>query len=256
MQKTTSVISKSKYKTRRELVFLLLSGLFLGTLGILNILGVSRQIDLSFIIFGIKIPFIVFVGILPYPVTFLCTDFISEIYGKKSANRVVWVGLIVNIWVIFILWFGGILPPEPKLGPDGLPLIDDPARTFFTIRKWTFSTTVASMTAYLTAQFIDVHIFHYIRELTKGKHLWLRNNASTLTSQMVDSVSVVLITYFLSKNAIIINPEKGVFFTLLVIIVSSYLFKMIAALLDTIPFYIGVNFLKKYLGIDGDELHH
>ena len=104
-----------KIKRRREVVFIILSGFFLGTLAVLNILGISRQIDLSFTVAGVSIPFIVFVGVLPYPLTFLCTDFISELYGKKRANTVVWVGLLLNIWVIFILWIGGILPPRPEL---------------------------------------------------------------------------------------------------------------------------------------------
>src|SRR6056297_2146262 len=147
-----------KYKRRREAVFILLSGFFLGTLAILNILGISRQIDLSFSIGERTIPFVVFIGVLPYPLTFLCTDFISELYGKKRANMVVWTGLVLNIWVIFILWLGGVLPPEPILLEDSLPAIDDPYRTFFQIRKWTFGATVASMIAYLTAQFVDVQI--------------------------------------------------------------------------------------------------
>ena len=82
----------------------------------LNILGISRQIDLSFNMGSVRIPFVVFVGVLPYPLTFLCTDFISELYGKRRANMVVWTGLALNIWVLFILWLGGILPPHTELG--------------------------------------------------------------------------------------------------------------------------------------------
>ena len=237
-------------KRRREVVFILLSGIFLGTLAILNILGISRQIDFSFTIGEKTIPFIVFVGVLPYPVTFLCTDFISEIYGKKRANTVVWVGLLLNIWVLFILWIGGLLPPQPELMEDGLPGRFDPNRTFFQIRQWTFGATLASMIAYLTAQFVDVHIFHLIRRISRGKMLWLRNNVSTLTSQMVDSLAVVTITYFYARNAISIAPGETVMHALTILILSNYFFKMAAALLDTIPFYIGVNFLVKYLHLD------
>ena len=104
--KTTEI--SDKYTKRREFVFLLLAGLFVGTLAMLNILGITRLIDLSFTLFGTKIPFRVFVGILPYPITFLCTDFISELYGKKRASNVVWIGFILNLWVIFILWVGGM----------------------------------------------------------------------------------------------------------------------------------------------------
>lgn len=255
MLSKSNEITEEKFHVRREIVFLLLAGIFLGTLGVLNILGISRQIDLSFNLGEMRIPFIVFVGVLPYPVTFLCTDFISEIYGRKRANRVVWVGLILNVWVLFIMWLGGALPPAPELGADGLPLFEDSSRAFFQIRKWTFSATLASMIAYITAQFIDVQIFHFIRRLTNGKHLWLRNNVSTLTSQLVDSFAVVLITYYLSQDAIQIDLGHGIFYTLMVIVVSNYFFKMISALLDTIPFYYGTMALRKYLGIKDDELH-
>ena len=235
---------------RREIVFIILSGLFLGTLAVLNILGISRQIDFSFTVFDRTIPFIVFVGVLPYPLTFLCTDFISELYGKKRATIVVWVGLLLNIWVLFIMWLGGVLPPHPELTDGILPAIGDPNRTFFQLRKWTFGATIASMIAYLTAQFVDVHIFHALRKLTKGKMLWLRNNGSTLTSQMVDSVAVITVTYLWASDAIMIKMGETVVHGLIILILSNYVYKMVSALLDTIPFYIGVKYLSKYLKLD------
>ncbi len=228
-----------KYKVRREFVFVILSGLFVGSLAMLNILGLSRLIDLSFQINGTTVPFMVFVGVLPYPITFLCTDFISELYGKKRANMVVWVGLLMNLWVLFILWFAGKLPESPQ--------VDSTA--FFRIRELTFGATAASMIAYLTAQFVDVHIFHFLKKITRGKHLWLRNNGSTLTSQMIDSIAVVLITYY-GAQAIDLHPDTHVFSFLSMLILSNYVFKMTSALLDTVPFYIGVKRLSKYLNID------
>jgi uncharacterized integral membrane protein (TIGR00697 family) len=242
-----------KIARRREVVFIILSGLFLGTLASFNILGISRQVDLSFSIFGVTIPFVVFVGVLPYPITFLCTDFISELYGKKRATTVVWVGLLLNIWVLFIMWVGGALPPQPEFGPDGLPALDDPNRVFYQIRKWTGIATMGSMIAYLTAQFVDVHVFHLIRRLTKGKMLWLRNNGSTLTSQMVDSIAVITITFLTAPNAIQITPGETAIHTIVILILSNYVFKMVSALLDTIPFYIGTRFFIKFLEIDPYE---
>ena len=245
-----NVNSLDKYEQRREKVFLLFTGLFVGTLAMLNILGITRLIDLSFSVFGVEIPFRVFIGILPYPLTFLCTDFISEFYGRERASWVVWVGFILNLWVIFILWIGGLLPPVPKMLPQtGLPALDDPNFIFYQLRQYTFSATFASMFAYLAAQFVDVHIFHFLKKLSRGRKLWLRNNGSTLTSQMVDSVSVVLITFFFT-NAIHVPDGFTAGGFLVVLIVSSYVFKMVAALLDTIPFYIGVRYLTTYLNID------
>ena len=235
----TNLTSDDKYVVRREAVFVILSGLFVGSLAMLNILGLSRLIDLSFTLNGTKVPFMVFVGVLPYPITFLCTDFISELYGRRRANMVVWVGLLMNGWVLFILWFAGKLPEDPQMNSDA----------FFRIRELTFGATAASMIAYLTAQFVDVHIFHFLKKLTKGKHLWLRNNGSTLTSQLIDSIAVVLITYYGAK-AIDLHEDTHVFSFLFILIASNYAFKMTSALFDTIPFYIGVKWLSKYLDID------
>lgn len=250
-------------KRRREVVFLILAGLFLGSLIMLNILGISRFIDFSDSIGLPKdsdITFSLAIGVLPYPITFLCTDFISEIYGRWRANLVVWVGLMLNLWVLFILWLAGWLDAPETLNSAGrLPLevIDNDVIVphgfvFYEIRHLAFGATMASMLAYMVAQFCDVHIFHWLKKRTKGKKLWLRNNASTLVSQLVDSVAVILITYYYA-NALPMDPEKSVFWSLVFYILSSYLFKIVVALLDTIPFYFGVRKLKKYLQIS-DEL--
>ena len=112
--------------------------------------------------------------------------------------------------------------------------------------------TLASMIAYLSAQLVDVQVFHMLKRATKGKALWLRNNGSTLTSQMVDSVAVILITYFFT-NAISITPGETIGHGLLILILSNYLFKMTAALIDTIPFYFGTRWLSIYLQIDPNK---
>jgi uncharacterized integral membrane protein (TIGR00697 family) len=238
-----------KYKWRREMVFVLLAGIFLGSLAMLNILGISRLIDLSFYFFGNKVTFQIFIGVLAYPITFLCTDFISELYGKRRANMVVWVGLGLNLWVLFILWLGSVLPPNDHVNPEtGLPSMEATDWAFFKIKQLTFGATAASMIAYLTAQFVDVSVFHALKKLTKGKMLWVRNNGSTLTSQMVDSIAVVSITYYV--NAFKIPDGSTVIGFLTMLILSNYIFKMSSALLDTIPFYIGTKFLGKYLNIN------
>jgi uncharacterized integral membrane protein (TIGR00697 family) len=188
------------------------------------------------------------VGVLPYPLTFLCTDFISELFGKRRANMVVWTGLALNIWVLFILWLGGVLPPKVEL-ISGVPDLHHPDHTFYQVRKWTSMATMASMIAYLSAQLVDVQVFHFLKRLTRGKALWLRNNGSTLTSQMVDSIAVILITYFFT-NAISITPGETMAHGLFILILSNYFFKMVAALVDTLPFYLGTRWLSRYLQID------
>jgi len=222
---------------RREGVFLLLAGLFLGTLAMLNILGITRFLNVAFFVPGSRDwGLAVAVGVLPYPVTFLCTDFISELYGRRRANFVVFVGLLLNIWVVLILWIGGAWPGfDPGFSPND-------GRTFFEVRRLAFTAVAASMIAYLAAQFVDVQLFHFWKTLTRGRHLWLRNNGSTLVSQLVDTVAVILITF---------GPawSRGERTTrqILLLIATGYVFKAIVAGLDTIPFYIGAGSMARYL---------
>jgi uncharacterized PurR-regulated membrane protein YhhQ (DUF165 family) len=213
---------------------------------LLNILGISRFITLPL---GGTVSVVVAVGVLPYPLTFLCTDLICELYGKEQANQLVWVGLLVNGWVVFILWLGGILPgSEPIDALTGELIRDSAGRLplFFEVRNLTFGTVTASMVAYLSAQFVDVQLFHFWKDLTQGKYLWLRNNGSTLVSQFIDTTAVILITHFLA-GALPIDPDQTLWPQLIFFIGNGYLFKLIVALFDTVPFYWCVYGLAPYL---------
>jgi uncharacterized integral membrane protein (TIGR00697 family) len=237
---------------RRERTFMVFVALFIGSLAMLNILGISRFLDLSLQVGPWTIPFSIAIGVLPYPLTFLCTDFISELYGRKRAAFVVWLGLLVNIWVVFVLWLGGIVPGFESLDPNTGEIVRDAAGrlpVFFEIRALTFGAVAASMIAYLSAQFCDVFLFHFWKRLTGGRHLWLRNNGSTLISQLVDTTAVILITHFYAA-ALPVDASRELWPQLLFFIVSGYSFKVVVALLDTIPFYIGVRWLSRYLELE------
>lgn len=241
---------------RRETLFLVLAGLFLGTLAMLNILGITRFIKLVEItdasgdiatLGGVPLVFAVAVGVLPYPLTFLCTDFISELYGRRRANIVVWVGLLLNVWVVFILWLGGALPGFEPL--DSGQIVPDAAGrlpVYYEVRALAFGAVTASMIAYLVAQLVDVQVFHFWKRLTRGKHLWLRNNGSTVVSQLVDTAAVILITHYYA-HALPVSDSHPVLGQLMVFIVTGYAFKLAMALLDTIPFMVGTRFLVRYL---------
>ena len=248
-------IEASALHARRERVFLVLAGIFLGSMTMLNILGVSRFIDLSFDVFGVRIPMLLAVGVLPYPITFLCTDFISEFYGRRRASFVVWVGVLLNLWVVFFLWLGGLLPPAPQLDPaTGLPPIDAYDFAFYRIRMLTMGAVLASMVAYLAAQFCDVYLFHFWKRLTRGRHLWLRNNGSTLVSQFIDTFMVITITHFYAR-ALPIDDGQPIWHQLWIFIGSGYVFKAVVAMVDTLPFYLGVGWLSRFLQID-PQLEH
>ena len=249
---TLHPIEASELHARRERVFLVLAGLFLGSMTMLNIMGTSRFIDLSFEFFGLRIPMALAIGVLPYPVTFLCTDFISELYGRKRATFLVWVGLLLNLWVVLFLWLGGALPPAVEFDPStGLPPTDAYDFAFYRIRFLTMGAVVASMIGYLAAQLCDVSLFHFWKRLTGGRHLWLRNNGSTVVSQFVDSFAVITITHFYARG-IPIDPDAALWPQLWIFIASGYVFKIVVALVDTLPFYIGVHYLSRYLELDSN----
>ncbi len=252
-------IEASHLHARRERVFLVLAGIFLGTLAMLNILGITRFIKLFEIetAGGTPLAFAIAIGVLPYPMTFLCTDFISEFYGRRRANFVVSVGLLLNLWVVFIMWLGGVLPGFEQVNPATGEIVRDAAGrlpVFFEVRALTFGAVAASMAAYLAAQFCDVYIFHFWKRVTRGKLLWVRNNGSTMVSQLVDTTAVILITHYYA-HALPIDPSQSVARQLVLFIITGYVFKFTVAAVDTIPFYIGVRILKDYLQLDPTVEH-
>ena len=237
---------------RRERVFLVFAGIFLGSLAMLNILGITRFLNLAFFVEGSTgwdYKLAIAVGVLPYPITFLCTDFISELYGRKRANFVVFVGFLVNLWVVAVLWVGGVWPGFEPAGSEG-------EGVFFDVRSLAFGAVAASMIAYLFAQFIDVQVFHFWKNLTNGRMLWLRNNGSTLVSQLADTTAVILITHFYANALPPAAEGVPLWGHLLALIATGYVFKVVVAALDTLPFYLGAYRLARYLRLPPPHAPH
>lgn len=241
---------------RRERVFIALAGLFLCAMTLLNVIGITRFVQLG--------PMALAVGVLPYPLTFLATDLISELYGRSRANYLVTVGLVLNFFILGVMWLANAMPSVPvdtqapwqaiQLAESiSLPngnVISGSVELFELIFACTSGAVFASMMAYIAAQYCDVHLFHFFKRLTKGKHLWLRNNFSTITSQLVDSIMVISVTF----GAVFLAGQIT-FTALLVLMGSNYAFKMASALIDTIPFYFLTAKLKQYLQIDNTEVY-
>lgn len=221
-------------KIQAERMYLILAGLFIASLVAGNLIF---QKFFSWNFLGLY-TFEISVGILPYPVTFLITDIISEIYGKKKANQVVISGLFASAFVLAIVYLG-----DAVSATSWSPIQDD---VFHRVFGFTAIAVGASMTAYLLAQFVDIRIYHFWKKKTNGKHLWLRNNASTMFSQFVDTLTVLLL---LCSFGII---EWARFSDLLL---SGFLFKVLVAAVDTPFLYIAVFGIKRYfqLGLN-DEL--
>ncbi len=182
--------------------------------------------------------FVVSVGIIPYPITFLITDVLSEIYGRKRANRVVTAGLIASLFTVLIVYIAILVPAT-----DFSVLSDAEFEKVFGNVVYGVG---ASMIAYLLAQYVDIRIFHFWKTLTKGKHLWLRNNFSTIPSQMIDTLTILLILC----GAGTLKWEQ--FFPLLI---NGFLFKVIIAAIDTPFFYLMIWWFRKKFNLkEGEEV--
>ena len=207
----------------KDRFYLILSGIFIASLVSCNLIF---QKFFTWTPFGLY-TFELSVGILPYPITFLVTDLISELYGKKKADQVVISGLIASVFVMGVVLLANYVP-----NTSWSPVKDELFQKVFGLQG---PAVFASMIAYLSAQFIDVRVFHFWKRLTKGKHLWLRNNGSTIVSQFVDTAAVLIL--LCSVGAI----EWSRFLPLLE---NGFLFKITVALIDT-PIIYGVIYLLK-----------
>lgn len=220
---------------------LCIAAVYIGTLCTMNLLNITRFIHFDVGFANTTLLFSLPIGMLPYPLTFLCTDIVTECYGKKAATQLVTAGLIANIWMLFLLWsLGWIQAPNSALMVDNA----HPDYAFYFIRLLSITAIISSMLAYLIAQYLDVFLFHALKKLTHDKHLWLRNNVSTIISQFVDTVIVLTCTYLMTKQIIWEQPGSPTS-TIETVIMTSYLFKCGVALLDTIPCYFFVWLIKR-----------
>ncbi len=210
-----------EYEKREErkpidLGYFIVVGIFLGAL-------VTSQFQCVKIC---RIGFLVFpAGAIAYAVTFLCTDIISEVYGRRASSMAVVAGFTANIALIVLLYTGLILPPLAASYQEK-----------YSILMFTPRIVAASLAAYLISQTHDVLAFHYWKARTQGRWLWLRNNASTMVSQAIDTIIFITLGF------------AGVvsFRTLLQMIASHYTIKFLCALCDTPFCYLGAWLLRRH----------
>lgn len=223
-----------KNKLLASQIYLILTALFVTSLVVSNLIF---QKFFFWNPFG-WFPFELSVGLLPYPITFLITDVISEIYGKKKANQIVVTGIFASIFSILI-----VLVANYTTATAWSPVDNSLYTKVFGLSPLA---VLASMLAYLFAQFIDIRIYHFWKQKTKGNHLWLRNNLSTFSSQFIDTFVVVLLLSLFN-----VLPWN-VFGKL---ILSGFLFKILIAALDTPVLYLIVFFFRKKFHLKkGEEL--
>jgi len=194
--------------------FIILASMFVASLTIASILA-SKIV----VIGGIFVP----AGILAYSVTFLMSDTISEIWGRRVAGSVVISGFLSLVMVFCLIRLAIAMPSAPFWGGQ---------EAFSSILSSSSRIIVASLVAYLISQYHDVWLYHLLKDKTSGKFLWLRNNASTAVSQLLDSVIFITIAFY---GVMPIVP----------LILGQWFVKLVIAAIDTPLVYILVGFLKK-----------
>src|SRR5690625_1413193 len=196
----------------------IISMIFVSGLLLSNIMG---QKIIS--VFGLALT----VGIFAYPITFLMTDTVTEVWGRKVAQQVVLGGFIANL----IMVIGLYLSTLPEAIADQYPLNAEYAMILAGVPR----ITLASLTSYLFSQYIDVNLFSYLKKETNGKQLWLRNNGSTMTSQLIDSILFITVAF------VGVMPISSI----LTMILAQYVVKVIFALADTPFIYPLVRWARK-----------
>jgi uncharacterized integral membrane protein (TIGR00697 family) len=162
-------------------------------------------------------------GVIVFSTTFLITDILSEHWGKKYARKAVWAGF----YAILILFASVFI----VTAWEAAPFASEIAEKFAEVIALTPRIAIAGVIAYMISQNHDVWAFHFWKDRTGGRYLWLRNNASTVTSQLLDSVIFIMIAFY------------GVF-PVVPLIIGQWVVKIIIAAMDT-PFIYGVLWLMK-----------
>jgi uncharacterized integral membrane protein (TIGR00697 family) len=219
-------------------IYLYLGALFITSLVVSNLIFQKffycRPFgDIS--LFGAPL-FEISVGILPYPLTFLITDLISEIYGQKKANRVVTAGIFASFFSMGIIFIAERVPAIASS-----PVDDALFNKVFALSP---VAVLASMLAYLCAQYVDIAIYHFWKRLTDGRYLWLRNNFSTFSSQIIDTTTVVGLLCLFG-----VIPWE-MFYGL---VVSGIIFKIMIAALDTPFLYLFVYLFRRRFQLERNE---
>ncbi|PQJ75833.1 queuosine precursor transporter [Polaribacter gangjinensis] len=226
-----------KDKLLANRIYLILAALFIASLVTSNLIFQKffYWYPFQMEVYGVKL-FEVSVGLLPYPLTFLITDILSEIYGKRKANEVVIAGIFASFFSLLIIYVSKEVPATSWSQVNN--------STFINVFGAAPLAVLASMMAYLFAQFIDIRVYHFWKNFTQGKHLWLRNNFSTFSSQFIDTATVLILLCSFG----IINWDK--FWGLMI---SGVVFKIIIAILDTPFLYLFVYAFRKRFNLKLNE---
>ncbi len=212
------------FKSKREFVFIILAGIFITNAIVAELIG-GKLIQIG--------PFIMSIGIIPWPIVFLTTDLINEFYGKSGVKKLSLITASLIAYAFVVLFFAMVVPAA-----KGISTVSD--EQFIAVFGQSMWIIVGSIVAFLFSQFVDVSIFWLLRDKTGGKMIWLRSTGSTIISQLIDTFVVLGIAFWL--------PGKMTTSTFINAALTGYTFKLIIAVGLTPLIYLGHNMIDKYFG--------
>jgi len=214
---------------RQQFVYLVLSGIFVTNAILGEVLG-GKLIHVG--------PYVMSMGVLPWPVVFLSTDLINEYFGKAGVRKLTFMTVALILYAFAVI-FAAMNVPAASISP-----VDD--RSFAIVLGQSLWIIAGSVAAFLVSQLVDVLVFWMFRDRTGGRHLWLRASGSTAVSQLIDTFIVLGIAFWLPGK---INTRDFLWLSL-----TNYTYKFLIAVLITPVLYLAHNVIDNFLG--RAEAHH
>lgn len=244
-------------KNKPTRLFLILSGIFITNALIAEFIGVKIfSLESTFGLQPVEIKllggtysFNLTCGVLLWPVIFVMTDIINEYYGVKGVRFLSWLTICLIAFGFLMVY--GAMQTEPNgwwVTSKKEMGIENMSTAFNGIYGQGLGIIIASMTAFMVAQLVDVFVFHRIKKATGEKKIWLRATGSTVFSQLIDSFFVLFIAFYFYPMLVKGQGEPWPIDQLLAICIVNYIYKFIIALLLTPVIYLVHNWIEKYLG--------
>lgn len=233
----TDTPNQAKKAARREWLFIALAGFFITNAVTAELIS-NKLIDIpiSFQLAGISLgPFVTVVGVLPWPLVFICTDLINEFYGKQAIRKLSWLTAVLISYCFIMVSVALAIPANAAISPNTAN--DFEFTKVFGQSQWVI---VGSVCAFMFSQLLDATLFAWIKRKTGNKHIWLRSTGSTVVSQLVDSYIVIYIGFILPGAL----PESALW----QIAPTNYVLKLIIAIALTPMIYLGHFLVRRYLG--------
>ncbi|HEX9153045.1 MAG TPA: queuosine precursor transporter [Flavobacterium sp.] len=211
------------FRSKKDIVFVILAGIFITNAVVAELIG-GKLIQVG--------PFVMSIGILPWPVVFLTTDLINEYFGEKGVKKLSYITACLIAYAFIILLLALLVPAAKGISP-----VND--SQFYAVFGQSMWIIAGSIIAFLVSQLIDVTVFWFFKNRTGERKIWLRTTGSTVVSQLFDSFIVLGIAFWL--------PGKINFDTFLSSALIGYTFKLGIAILLTPLIYLGHHLIKQYL---------